>query len=345
MRRAIILIIGSIVILAAVILTGNFLNKGNKEEGNEDKIKIIATLFPQYDFIKNIGGDKVDVTLLLPAGVESHSYEPTPKDIMDVNRASIFAYTGEEMEPWAEKIATSISSDTIILNTIEGIELINIEEFEEAYDHEHDHSHDHDHNHNNDDDHDHNDEHHEENKHLHTYDPHIWLNPIYAVQMVENIKNTLIEVDPENAEYYEENANNYIAKLMTLNADIKDVVDNGERDELAFGGPFAYAYFVEQYNLKFISAYDSCSGEVEPSVAKIKNVIDEIRKHDIPVVFYQELSSGSVARAIAEETNTIMLEFHTIHNVSKQEIEEGATYISIMRTNLENLKQAVGQKD
>lgn len=321
MKKFLILILILIILVSVVI--GIVILNTKKETKDNNKLQIIATLFPQYDFVKQIGKDKVDVTLLLPAGVETHTYEPTPKDITNINNADLFIYTGENMEPWAQTIVKAIDSNTDILDVSKNIELINQEEFEKTNSKSLDEETEY--------------EEHEE----HAYDPHIWLNPKYAIKMCENIRDTLCILDKENSNYYIKNTEEYIAKLIKLDSDIGQVVKLGKRNKIAFGGSFAYAYFIERYNLDFITAYSSCGEEAEPSVAQVKKVVDYIKQNNIPVIFYQELTQGNVAKTIAEETNAIPMIFNTIHNISKEDIENGVTYLSVMKQNLENLKQAL----
>ena len=325
-KKAIMLLFTIVLIANVVIAVLKVNNEENEIEGSEEKIKIIATLFPQYDFARVVGGDKVDVQLLLPSGVESHSYEPTPKDMIKINEANIFAYTGEQMEPWAEVIASSIDSDTLILNTTKNVEFIKEEGHEHSDEEETNHSEEENHSHETEE---------------HEYDPHIWLDPQNAIVMVENIKNALIEVDQENKEYYEENANKYIENLKNLDKNIEKAIEEGKINKIAFGGPFSYSYFIKRYDIEYISAYESCSGEAEPSVSKVKLVIEEIKKDKLPIVFYESLSSGNIAKTISEETGTTILDFHTVHNVSEEQIGNGATYISLMEQNLKNLKKAL----
>lgn len=287
---------------------------------SSDKIQVVATLFPQYDFVRQIGKDKVEVSLLLTPGTETHTYEPTPQDMININNSDLFIYTGKYMEPWSDKIASSIDSNTKILDASKDISLINEEEFEKEHDH-------------NDDDH--------EEGHNHEYDPHIWLDPQNAIGMVKNITEELCTIDPENIEFYKNNANEYINRLNNLDNEIKDTIQKSVKNKIAFGGTFAYAYFVNKYNLEYVSAYDSCGEDSEPSVSKIKEVVDYMKQNDIHVIFYQELSSGKIADTIAAETNSTKLVFHTIHNASQDEINNGETYISLMNKNLENLKIAL----
>ena len=333
-----------LLILIFSIITAVIINiKNPKRKNNDGKIEVVATLFPQYDFVKQIGGDKVNVTLLLPPGSESHTYEPTPQDMVLINESDMFIYTGEEMEPWAENLISGVKKDINVLDLSKTVKLINVEEFEEEHeehtnhkdseehsDDEHEHEHEHEHNHT-----------HTEDGHNHTYDPHIWLNPQYAIKMVESIENELSRIDPENASYYKKNAQNYISQISELDEEIENTVNNSSNPKIAFGGAFAYAYFVERYNLDFISAYETCGESAEPSTVQVKEVIDYINENKIPVIFYKEYSTGNIAKTISEATGTKMLVFNTVHNVSKDEMNNGATYVSIMKDNLENLKQAL----
>lgn len=314
MKKGITFVLISILFFGICIF---FVSNIKKDTNNEGKIKIVATLFPQYDFAKKVGGDKVEVSLLLTPGTETHTYEPTPQDIIKVNNSDLFIYTGKYMEPWSDKIASSIDSETKILDVSKNIQLIKEE-----------HSHD-----EGDDDISQNEE--------HEYDPHIWLNPDNAIIMVKNITEELCNIDPQNADYYKHNSSEYIKEIQKLDSDISDVVKNGKTNKIAFGGTFSYSYFIEKYNLQYVSAYESCGEDTEPSVSKVKEVIDYMKNNGLKVIFYQELSSGKIAESIAKETGAEKLVFHTVHNASKEEIDRGESYISLMRKNLENLSVAL----
>lgn len=329
-----------VLILIFSIITVIIINCTNINSKQSEKIEIIATLFPQYDFAKQIGGDKVNVTLLLPPGSESHTYEPTPQDMININNSSLFIYTGEEMEPWAENLIDGVKNDIKVLDLSTTISLINVEEFEEEYcsgeDCEHSHEYEHEHQAGAE-----NEQGQETEEHNHSYDPHIWLNPQYAIQMVNSILEQLCEIDPENKEYYQNNANEYIKQIQALDTEFEETVNSDQNKKIAFGGAFAYAYFVEKYNLEFISAYQTCGENAEPSTTQVKEVIDYINENEIPVIFYKEYTTGNIAKTISESTNAEMLVFHTVHNVSKEELENGVSYVSVMRQNLENLKKAL----
>lgn len=290
---------------------------------NEEKLQIVATLFPQYDFAKQIVKDKADVKLLLNSGVETHNYEPTGKDMITILSGSdMFLYTGTNLEPWTEKIVQNLETTNCkIVNVSDGIELITIEEFEERHINSEILI----------------EEHEEEHKHQEIYDGHIWQNPKNAVKMLDNVLKALCEIDPDNAEYYTKNAEEYRNQILKLDGELRNIVNQSERKEIAVGGEFAYAYLVEEFGINFVSVYTNCGEGEDPSIAKVKSVIDYINKYNIPVVYYEELSEGTVAKMIAEETEAEPLVLYSIHNGDT----EKDTYVSLMSKNLENLKKGL----
>ena len=156
--------------------------------------------------------------------------------------------------------------------------------------------------------------------------------------MVETITDALCAADPAHAETYRTNCEAYQAELMELDAEFEALVDGAVRREICFGGRFALHYFAKRYGLSCIAAYDSCSSETEPSAKAVAEITDAILEDGIPVIYYEELVDPKVARSIAEDTGCAMLLLHSCHNVSKEELDAGATYLSLMRQNLENLK-------
>lgn len=289
------------------------------------KLQIVTTLFPQYDFARQIAGDKAEVLLLLPPGVESHSYEPSPSDIVRINESDLFIYTGEGMEIWSQKIIDGMQSSdskSTILDVSQGIELVSNEEIESEHHHDED-----------DTDHD--------IDHGHQFDPHIWTDPLHAKIMTANIRDTLCRIDPVNAEYYKENAARYGEELDALDAEFKDVVSSGERNKIIFGSRFALYYFTKRYGLDYEAAFDSCSSETEPSAKTVAGLIREIKEEKIPVIYYAEIEDPKVARSIGMESGAKLLLLHSCHNVTKEEFDSGATYLSLMKQNAENLKEGL----
>ena len=291
----------------------------------DDKIQIIATLFPQYDFAKHIVGDKADVKLLLSSGVETHNYEPTPKDMIKINNSDMFLYTGSDLEPWTASIIDSLDTKCDIIDISKGIELIKIEEFEEMHINKigyHNHE---------------NDETSHEHHHDEIFDGHIWLNPKNAIKMIDNITNAICKIDPLNKEYYERNATAYKTEITKLDEELENIIQSTNTKEIAVGGEFAYAYLVKRYGLDFVSVYNNCGDGEDPSISKVKSVIDYINQNDMKVVFYEELTEGTVAKMIAEETEAEPLILYSIHNAN---IEKD-TYVSLFKKNIDNISKAL----
>ena len=342
-------------LMAAVVVSSCSCGIGKYDNLDEDKLLIVTTLFPQYDFARQIAGDKAEVVLLLSPGVESHDFEPTPSDIILINKADLFIYTGDEMEPWVAGILDSIDNPELkVLDVSEGVELICEEE-----NHEHNHVHDDEEEEHEDADHeeeehdeheeaDHDDENivfgeseHEGHDHSHGADPHIWTSPVNAMKMVENVTASLVELDKENERYYEERKNDYLAELEDIDSQFREIVHNAESHTIYFGGRFAMSYFAHEYGLNYVAAFDSCQAESEPSARLIVKIIEKMKEDGAVYVFYEEMTDPKAARIIAEEIGGEILLLHSCHNVSKAEMEAGATYVSLMRQNVENLRKAL----
>lgn len=320
MKKTFISIINIFILIIIASLVVYFVHPKENNIDNS-KIQVVCTIFPNYDFAKKIGGDRAQVTLLLDSGVESHTYEPSPKDMIKIENSDIFIYTGDEFEPWAKNILDSIDNKIEIIDTSKNIDLIDIEEFEErnlnseiVVDDEHNIGHNES-----------------------SFDSHIWLNPQNAIIMIDNCLQAFCKIDPQNSEYYKTNAQNYKNEITELDKKIEELVSNSNKNELAFAGEFAYTYFIDRYDLKFISVYNNCGEGQEPSIAKIKSVIDYINNHKLPIVFYEELSEGTVAKMIDSETDAKSLIFYSLHNGDTQK----DSYISLMEKNYEVLMEAL----
>lgn len=280
-------------------------------EKHSVKPQIIATLFPQYDFARAIVGDTADVTLLISPGTETHSFDPSARDMVKIRECDAVLYTGDESEPWVPSLLKGNDGNFAVIDVSDGIELIDLD--------------------------DHDDEH----THHHNTDPHIWTSPVNAIKMIENICSALCELYPEYSEVYRQNAESYTDELIELDSDIRTVIDSAKRREIVCGGEFALLYFVTEYGLRYTAAYDSCGGESEPSPRRVAQIIDKINEDNIPVIYCKELSNTGVADTIAADTGAESLLLHSCHNVTRDEFENGATYISLMRQNLENLRKGL----
>jgi zinc transport system substrate-binding protein len=290
-----------------------------------EKPKLVATLFPQYDFVREIAGDLVEVSLLLPPGVESHSYEPTPKDIAGITEADAFLYTGEVMEPWATKIIGNLGETEVkIVDLSQGITLLAATEEEGAHEDE------------------------EEGEAAHeegAYDPHIWLDPNNAKIMVSTLLETLIEIEPENEAVFRENAEAYLAELTALDLAFKDLFAKSETQTIYYGGHFVFGYFAKAYGLTTVSPYDGFSPDAEPTPKRIADLIDAMDQAKFKVIYYEELVDPKIARLVSQETGAEMVLLHGAHNLSKEELASGASYLELMKQNLEKLKLGMGYRE
>jgi zinc transport system substrate-binding protein len=301
----------------------------DQETADSDKVMIVTTLFPQYEFTKAIGGDKVEVTLLLPPGVESHAYEPKPSDISKINNSAIFVYTGEVMEPWAHNIIESADKKVRVVDASAGIEMIEDgEEHEGKMKHpEHEEVAHH--------------ESEEEHHHHNGVDPHIWLDFDNAKKMAANIAEALIAVDPQNTDYYQDNLIAYQNTLIDLDVAYQNNLSECKSRTIIYGGHYAFGYLAKKYGLEHVSA-QGFSPDAEPTAKDLIALTEQIRKNDINYIFYEELTSSKIAETLANETNVELLLLNGAHNLSKEDYESGVTFISIMEKNLNNLSLGLG---
>ncbi len=427
-------------------------------QGASEKIKVVATIFPNYDFTKQIGKDKVDVVKLLPPGVEAHGFEPRPKDVVTINKADVFVYTGEYMEPWAEDILDGVTNkELVVVDASKGIALMDEADHDEHGGHAH-----------------HGGEHafewagafhlpvgkytwtfakvdgdyadpamkmvfvssadkgiqaieaqevaaekmlemedatprghgemlspngksaynltfdpnrdvtefpiviekagtyafftehmpfefeadehflKDSNKqdvepvaqepdagHHHHHggkDPHIWVDLAYAQQMVDTIAQALAQKDPENKDFYLANAKAYNAKLAALDGRFQKTLANCKHDTIIYGGHFAFGYFAKRYNLKHESPYEGFAPNAQPSPKAIAELVDKVKASGIKFIYHEELLDPKVARTVSRETGVALDLLHGAHNVSKDELKAGVTYLDIMNENHDKLK-------
>lgn len=325
------------IILVCIMLLGLVAcsNHNPETDAENRKVKIVAAMFAEYDFARQIVGEKGQVDMLMPAGSEIHSYEPTPQDIINIKNADIFIYGGGESEEWLNTVLDSIGTDSLkIISMMDICELYEeeiIEGMESDHDHDHDENCDHEHEENEDEHHHHDAE----------YDEHVWTSPLNAMKIIEELTKAVIEIDSENKEYYEDNSSEYINEIKKLHHDFQDAVSKGKTKTLVFADRFPFRYFVEEYKLDYIAAFPGCSHDTEPSAKTIRYIIDKIKEDNISVIFTIENSNQNVAETISGETGAKILEFHSCHNVTKADFDSGVTYLQLMKKNLENLKEAI----
>ena len=268
------------------------------------KVSVVTTLFPYYDFAKTVGGDEVDVSLLLPPGVEPHSFEPKPSDIFKINNADIFVYTGDFMEPWVKDILAGINNKK--LSVVKAGDIVNLlkgsdEGFGSGT------------------------------------DPHIWLDLSNSENIIDGILSAFVRKDPKNSDLYIQNAHEFKNKLKDLDNSFVAGLSNCQTKTLIYGGHYAFGYLVKRYGLNYFAA-QGLAPDSEPTARDLANLINELRKNGIKYVFYEELSSPKVAETISEETGSKLLLLNAAHNITKDDMNKRITFIDIMKENLTNLR-------
>lgn len=301
-------------IAAAVCVTGLITSICGCNETESDGLKIITTNFPPYDFVREITGGECNAEMLLVGGQDSHSFEPTAKDIISINEADLFICTGGESDSWVDRIADSLDSDVKIIRMMDFVEPLCSEE----HDHEDDADHD----------------------HAEEYDEHIWTSPLNAIKISEGIADALIEIDPENKEKYEANIAEYHTELTKLSDELKTVADKISKP-LIFGDRFPFVYMAHDYGIEYRAAFSGCSSESEPSAATMTALIDTAKETSAGTIFYIEFSTQKVADTIADAVGADTALLHSCHSLSTEDLNGGETYVSVMRKNIETLKTVV----
>lgn len=305
-------------------------------ETDDGRLQIVATIFPAYDFARAVAGDRADVTLLLPPGMESHSYEPTPADILAVQNCDLFIYLGGESDAWVDTILTAAQPKGETLRMVDCVDLleeVHVEGMQAEPGHDHDHEHE---------EHDHDADESEAGHGLGEVtgmDEHVWTSPANAADITCAIGEKLAELDVSGAETYRENARAYEAELEELDSRFEAFFDAQPSRTIVFGDRFPLLYFAERYGLDYYAAFPGCGTQTEPSAATIAFLTEKVQAEQISTIWYIEFSNHLVADCIAEATGTRTAMFHTCHNVTKAEMEAGATYLTLMENNLETLRQ------
>ena len=311
-------------LLAALVVSSLAIGCTQKPSENADrkpdentKLQVTTTIFPPYDFTREIAGDLVNLKMLLPPASESHSYEPTPRDMIALQKSDIFIYVGGESDDWVERVLASIdTSNMTLIRLIEAVHPLKEESVEgmqaEAEEGE--------------------DE---------AFDEHIWTAPQNTIAIVRAIAAALAQKDSANAKSYYGQAASYIGRLEELHQSFVSVTENAARRTVIFADRFPFRYLADAYKLSYFAAFPGCSTETEPSAATVAFLIDKIRAEKIPVVFHIELSNERMADTIAEATGAKKLLLHACHNVSKNDFESGVRCIDLQRQNVENLREAL----
>lgn len=287
---------------------------------DEGKLNIVASCFPAYDFVRNLAGDRAEITLLIPPGTEPHSFEPTAKEMLLIGSCDILIRNGGESEEWMEELLEGLDvcpSELVMLDCVQALEETEKEGMQEIHEEE-------------------------EDEGEPEYDEHVWTSPTNAMLICSEIANLLYEADPSNAAVYEANLKSYLLKLEALRDEFRSVVDSASRKTMIFADRFPVRYFVEEFGLDYYAAFPGCADDVEPSAKTVAFLIDRVHEDNTPAVFYIELSNEKMADVICEDTGCKKLLFHSCQTVGADEFARGENYISLMGANVEALKEALG---
>ena len=274
-------------------------------EKQNEKLKIVTTIFPQYDFAKQITGDNAEVTLLLTPGSESHTYEPTASDIAKIQQADLFIYNGGESEVWVNKILDSYGKNKE--NTLRLMDYVTplMEDDEDEY------------------------------------DEHIFTSLKNSAILLDKMNEKICNVDSKNSEIYISNTEKYKLEISQLDDDFEDMVSRAKRNIIIFGDRFPFKYFANDYKLDYYAAFSGCGSETEASPATISDLINKVQENDVPIIFHIEFSNESIANKIAKATNAKIALLHSCHNISKEDLENNVTYLDLMKKNYNSLSEAL----
>ena len=357
------------IVTISMILGMTGCGKTTEKEDNY-RLKIVTSLFPYYDMARAVIGDVkgIDLKMTVTPGQDSHSFEPTPSDVIQMENADVLIYNGGSLETWIDTLLDSLNNkNQIQMKMMDYVDVLN-EEIVEGMDtrfeeHDHDeHSHKED-NHNKEKhkEDSHSEENHKEDNHsedssndseFHNEDSeeeheetdeHIWTSPVNEIIMTEKICETLSKALPEEKENFQKNAENYISQLKELDNEFRTIVENAKINEIIFADKFPLQYFAKEYGLKYYAAFPGCGSDMEPSAKTIGFLVDKIKEDNIKAVFYLELSSHIVADAIETDTGAKPFQFNSCHNITQKQFDSGVTYVDLMKENVNNLKIALGE--
>lgn len=306
----IILLLFSMALSGCTGVSGKPIDQSGRNDADIDGVKIYASFYPMYYLASEIAGDKAEVVTMVPAGVEPHDWEPTPKMIIELNKADMLVYNGVEIEPWIGNVLSNIDNNTIkIVDASKGIELIESGENgeEEEYG---------------------------------RYDPHVWVSPLRIIQQAQTIFDALVQIDPANSEYYGENFGELKVKLTKLDKDIRDAHKSFKSNVIVVSHE-AFGYFAKDYGFKQI-AIKGVNPQEEPSPSKMAELVRECKGNNVKYIFFEKLISPKLSEALAREVGAGTLVLNNAEGLSEEDIKSGKDYITVMYENLENLKKALG---
>ena len=306
---------------ATALLAGCGAAGSTTENTESDKLQVVTTFYPMYDFTKQVAQDDAEVSMLLEAGMEVHSFEPSSQMIAEIQDADVFIYNSPEMETWVPDVLASIdTSDMVVICASDAITLLEYEGEAHAHDHE-------------------SEEEGANAGHSHTVDPHVWLDPVLAQTEVSTIAEGLAEADPDNAEDYLENAGIYNGKLNELDEAFRAAFE-GTENRTFVTQHAAFAYLAARYDLNQISV-TGLNAEVEPSAAALATLSDYVKANNISHIYFENNASSQTAETLAEEVGVELAVLSPLEGITEEDQKKGSDYISVMLDNLEALKKSI----
>ncbi|MDO5715175.1 MAG: metal ABC transporter substrate-binding protein [Tissierellia bacterium] len=334
---------GKIVIFGTILL---FLFGCSKEshknlasKPEEHRLKVYASVYPMYDFAQKIGGEKIDLELIVPSGQEPHNWEPGQQDIKKLEKGDLFIYNGAGLEHWIDKVIASLDNQNLtVIEASKGIELIGPQHRDSNEDSAHNRKEEHqdNHNHKHEAEEDHSQGHHHDHKNI---DPHVWLSPVNAKLELENIKNALVEADPKHKAYYEQNYQKYGEAFDELDQEYRKQLMNVEEKTIVVSHE-AFGYLCREYGLQQMGI-EGINAETEPDAKTMAKIIDFVKSKGITTIFTEELMDPKIAETIAKETGAVTSVLSPLEGRSQDQIDKNSDYIEIMKENLENLRTAL----
>lgn len=308
MKKSICLLVMLAMSIAAIL--GGCSGK-QQPASQQERLQVYTSIYPMYDFAKKIGGDTMDIVNIVPAGSEPHDWEPSPKDIASITKADVFIYNGTGMEPWVEKLKTTIKGNTpVMVEASAGLPLL-----EGSNEHE------------------------EEDGEELAFDPHVWLNPIHAKAQMQKIRDAFIGVDASRKEYYEEQYNTYAAQCDALDKKYRDTLSRYSNKNMVVAHQ-AFGYLADAYGLVQVPI-EGLNAEAEPSPAKMVEISKFAKENNVKVIFFEELISPKVAEIIAREVGAKTQMLNPLEGLKEEDIKAGKDYFSVMEDNLKALDEAL----
>lgn len=318
-RTGRILVLLAACLMVAAALAGCMAEK--KEEAplaTAKKIRIVCTNFAGYDFVRHIVKEHGEVTMLMKAGMDVHSFSPSPKELKAVADCDLFIYTGGDSDEWVDRVLDATGKEPAsVCRMMDAVELSR-EEYTEGMRKE-------------------------KGKEMdeEEMDEHVWTSPVNAIAIVKKINESVSAWDPAHAEDYRKNTEAYVKELAALDLRFREVMDGAARKEIIVGDRFPFLYFVKEYGLIYEAAFPGCAKDTEPDPKTMAFLIDKVKSDQIPVIFHIEMSNQQVSRAIAEATGAKERQLNSLHNVTQKDFDAGVTYVDLMKQNVKTLKEAL----